>query len=81
LGRSMIVSQQITGGPSQPHARDPETGPKPVQQPAKPAPQRQSQVARELGEAVDERGRDGRTREGAKEAELDSPIPDDGPEM
>ncbi|MCB2056450.1 MAG: type IV secretion system DNA-binding domain-containing protein [Novosphingobium sp.] len=81
LGRSMIVSQQIAGGPSQPHARDLEAGPKPLQKPAKTAPQRQSQAARELGEAVDERGRDGRTREGAKEAELDSPIPDDGPEM
>ena len=77
----MIVSQQIAGGPSQPHARDLEAGPKPLQKPAKTAPQRQSQAARELGEAVDERGRDGRTREGAKEAELDSPIPDDGPEM
>ena len=77
----MIVSQQIAGGPSQSHARDPEAGPKPVQQPAKPAPQRQSQAARELGEAADDRGRDGRTREGAKEAELDSPTPDDGLEM
>ncbi len=81
LGRSMIVSQQIASGPSQSHARDPEAGPKPVQQPAKPAPQRQSQAARELGEAADDRGRDGRTREGAKEAELDSPTPDDGLEM
>nr|WP_206066218.1 type IV secretion system DNA-binding domain-containing protein [Novosphingobium sp. ERN07] len=81
LGRSMIVSQQIAGGPSQPHARDLEAGPKPVQQPAKTAPQRQSQAARELGEAAEERGRDGRTREGAKEAELDSPSLDDGPEM
>nr|WP_255631049.1 type IV secretion system DNA-binding domain-containing protein [Novosphingobium sp. FKTRR1] len=81
LGRSMIVSQQIAGGPSQPHARDPDAGPKSVLQSTKTATQRQSQAARELGEAVDERGRDGRTREGDKEAELDSPIPDDGPEM
>ena len=81
LGRSMIVSQQIAGGPSQSHARDPEAGPKPVPQSTKPAPQRQSQAARELGEAADDRGRDGRTREGAKEAELDSPTPDDGLEM
>ena len=81
LGRSMIVSQQIAGSPSQSHARDPEAGPKPVQQSAKIAPQRQSQAARELGEAADDRGRDGRTREGAKEAELDSPTPDDGLEM
>jgi hypothetical protein len=77
----MIVSQQIAGGPSQPHARDPDAGPKSVLQATKTATQRQSQAARELGEAVDERGRDGRTREGDKEAELDSPIPDDGPEM
>jgi type IV conjugative transfer system coupling protein TraD len=87
LGRSMIVSQAIAGSPSQSQSRESEAGPKPVQQSAKPAPQRQSQVARELGEAVDDRGRDGRTREGAseaalaKEAELDSPATDDGLEM
>jgi hypothetical protein len=83
----MIVSQAIAGSPSQSQSRESEAGPKPVQQSAKPAPQRQSQVARELGEAVDDRGRDGRTREGAteaalaKEAELDSPATDDGLEM
>ncbi len=87
LGRSMIVSQAIAGSPSQSQSRESEAGTKPVQQSAKPAPQRQSQVARELGEAVDDRGRDGRTREGAteaalaKEAELDSPATDDGLEM
>ena len=78
LGRSMIVSQHIAGGPSQPHARDPEAGPKSVQQSAKSAPQRQSQATRELSEAIDERGHGTRTREGAKEAEIDSPSPDDG---
>jgi hypothetical protein len=81
LGRSMIVSQAIAGSPSQSQARESEAGPKSVQQSPKAAPQRQSQAARELGEAVDDRGRDGRTREGAKEAELDSPATDDGLEM
>lgn len=74
----MIVSQQIAGGPSQSQARDPEAGPKSVQQSAKPAPQRQSQATRELSEAIDERGPAGRNREGTKEAEIDIPAPDDG---
>jgi len=81
LGRSMIVSQAIAGSPSQSPTRDQETGPKSVQQSAKSAPQRQPQAARELGEAVDDRGHDGRTREGARDAELDGPAIDDGPEM
>jgi len=81
LGRSMIVSQAIAGSPSQSQARESEAGPKSVQQSTKNAPQRQSQAARELGEAVDDRGRDGRAREGVKEVELDSPATDDGLEM
>lgn len=81
LGRSMIVSQAIAGSPSQSQARESEAGPKSVQQSTKNAPQRQSQAARELGEAVDDRGRDGRARESVKEVELDSPTTDDGLEM
>jgi len=78
LGRSMIVSQQIAGGPSQPHARDPEAGPRSVQQSAKPALQRQSQATRELSDAIGERGVGGRSRESAKVAEIDITSPDDG---
>jgi type IV conjugative transfer system coupling protein TraD len=87
LGRSMIVSQAIAGSPSNAQSRDHEAGPKSVQQSTKTAPQRQPQAARELGEAVDDPGGDGRTREGAneaalaKEAGLDSPVTDDGLEM